>query len=129
MTETLDLANLLQSPKARDAKIVSLAQTGIRPADIEKMFEGFISRASIYVAIANARKRGQTIPHFSKTAGKRGDNVVRLPADLMTSLTPYAARRKISVQDLIRSLLWTVVDEPPLLDNVLDDLDDLGDGR
>ena len=129
MTELLDLQALLCSPKDRDAAIVRLAKQGVAPAEIDWVFKGFVPRPSIYKAIADARRRGETIPHFPKTGGKSRGRVVHLPDDLIASLKPHAARRKVSVQDLIRSLLWTVVDEPPLLDNVLDDLDDLGDGR
>ena len=108
---------------ARNAEILRLAGELKAPAEIERIL-GNVSRGVIYLVIAEARRKGCSIPKFSTAGGRRGTRsdrlMLNLPAIIGEVLAPHAERRKMTPGALAVKLLTLIADED-LVDAILDD--------
>lgn len=93
---------------SKTAAVVALTADGVATRDIA-------ARLGISVAAVGALRGSDR-----KTAGKR---TVVLPLEVLDRLQPFAARRKISVPELVRRLVETAVDDR-MVDAILDDAED-----
>ena len=111
-------------------RIVGLGLQGLRPRVIHEQIAGAVSIDCVYSVLRSARRQGARVPSHRPgppaTAGVTGAQVlVWIDEDhQLERLDQACRRRRMSRQLLLSSLVGAILDEPVLLDNLLDDLED-----
>ncbi len=105
-----------------EEQIIAYAKDGVRPYLIAEFLK--IDRGKIYSTIARVRKQGLELPRVPRGrlphTIESTQRTVAFPISVLDYLKPAAEARGISVSQLARKLLTTIIDEG-LVDSVLDD--------
>ena len=102
---------------SRTAAVIGLRGNGLTTAQISSAI-GIPEKTVIALELGSSRPRRE--PRPSEQLGR----TVVIPTDVLDALGPHAAKRCISVNQLVRLIISTVVDES-MIDAVLDDAEEL----
>lgn len=111
-------------------RIVGLGLQGLRPVVIHERIARAVSIDSVYSVLRSARRQGAGVPLHRPgppaTTGITGARVlVWIDEDRQLERLDQACRRhRMSRQALLSSLVAAILDEPVVLDNLLDEIGD-----
>lgn len=106
---------------ALESRIIALAKVGKPPRLIRASLNDSIEINRIYAVLRRARRSGILIRKFPPGLGRsEGARTIVFPASILDRLTPFAAVRRMTVNDLVRHLIKTALDDG-LIDALLDD--------
>jgi len=107
---------------ANKSEIIRLALEGLPPREIAARTGATSNHCS--AVISKARSTGTDITRFgpgrAATVNGRANRALVISADIARDLEPFADRRGVTVQEIVRRLVTAVV-EDGIVDAILDD--------